>query len=222
MKLVAIMPAFNEEKAIKEVILKLKNYVDQVIVVDDGSEDNTSQVAIESGATVYRHAINRGLGGALGTGIKAALLNGADVMITVDADGQHDPEEIHKMANPIINGGADVVIGSRFLVRQPMPLFRRMGIPFFNIVALLLHGIRSTDSLSGMRAFSRMAAQKIEIRTNGMEASLEILKEVQDNRLRLKEVPIKAIYTDYSSSKGLKFLPGLKFLIKIFTSKLIR
>ncbi len=221
MKIVAVMPAFNEEKAIGQVLLKLKKYTDQVIVVDDGSRDQTSQIASENGAIVYRHPINRGLGGALGTGIKAALLNGADIMITVDADGQHDPEEISSMIRPILDNEADVTIGSRFLIKQPMPLFRKLGIPFFNLMAFVLFNIRSTDSLSGMRAFNKKAAQSLEIHASGMEASLEILKKSQTLGLKIKEVPIKAIYTEYSTSKGLRFLPGLKFLIKIFASKLI-
>ncbi|MFH1575337.1 MAG: glycosyltransferase family 2 protein [Candidatus Nealsonbacteria bacterium] len=222
MKIVAIVPAYNEENVIGGVLSQLKNYVDQIIVVNDGSKDKTSQIAKDNGALVYDHPINRGLGGALGTGIKAALKNNADIMITFDADGQHDPEEIHKVIKPIIDNETDIVIGSRFLVRQPMPLFRRIGIPFFNFVALLLFGIKSTDSLSGMRAFSKTAAKTIEIRKNGMEASLEILEESQKLKLRIKEVPIKAIYTEYSTSKGLRFLPGLKFLIKVFTSKIIK
>ncbi len=214
------MPAFNEERTIGAVILKLKPHVEQIIVIDDGSRDKTRQTAIQNGARVYRHPINRGLGGALSTGIKAALLNGADIMITLDADGQHDPEEIPKLIKPILDNEADVVIGSRFLVRQPMPLFRRMGIPFFNLITFLLFGIWSTDSQSGMRAFNRKTAQALEIHTNGMEVSSEILKEVKTKRFKLKEIPIKSIYTDYSLSKGQGFVPGLKTLSKLFISKL--
>src|SRR3989338_3249144 len=110
MKIVAILPAFNEEKTIGAVILKLKNYVSQIIVIDDGSKDRTSQIAKEHGALVYRHLINRGLGGALGTGIKAGLQNEADIIVTLDADGQHDPAEISELIKPIMNGEADAVI----------------------------------------------------------------------------------------------------------------
>ena len=221
MRLIAIIPAFNEERTIGEVILKLKQYVDQIIVIDDGSKDNTCQVAVQSGAKVYRHLINRGLGGALGTGIKAALLDEADIIVTLDADDQHDPDEIPKLIKPIIEGEADIVIGSRFLVHQPMPLFRRMGIPFFNLITFLLFGIWSTDSQSGMRALNKKAAQNLEIYARGvMEASPEILKEIKTKQLKLKEVPIKSIYTPYSLSKGQRFSPGLKALIKLFISKL--
>ena len=222
MKLTAVIPAFNEEKTIGGVISKLKNCVNQIIVVDDGSQDKTSQIASEKGAMVYRHPVNRGLGGALGTGLKAALLNNADIIITLDADDQHDIAEIPGLVQPIIDGGADMVIGSRFLAPQTMPLFRKLGIPLFNLVARLLFNVKSTDSLSGMRAFSKKAAQTIKITANGMEASLEILKESNFHHLKTKEVPIKAIYTEYSLSKGLRFLPGLQFLVRVFTFKLIK
>lgn len=221
MKLIAIIPAFNEEKTVGQVISKLRQYVDQIIVVDDGSKDRTYQIASENGAKVYRHAINRGLGGALGTGLQAALLNGADIIVTLDADEQHDPAEIPKLTKPIIEGEADAVIGSRFLVKQPMPLFRKMGIPFFNIATFLLFGIKSTDSQSGMRAFSKKAAQSLEIFARGvLEASPEILSQIQAKSLRLKEIPIKSIYTKYSLSKGQRFSPGIKALIKLFAYKL--
>lgn len=219
MKLVAIIPAFNEEKALGGVILRLKNYVDQVIVVDDGSRDKTPQIAMESGATVYRHLTNLGVGGALRTGFKAALVNGADIIVTLDADGQHDPEEIPQLIKPILEGEADAVIGSRFLVSQKMPLLRKLGIPFFNIFTFLLFGIKTTDSQSGMRAFNKKAAESLKIYAREvLESPPEILGQIQINRLRLKEMPIKAIYTEYSLSKGQRFLPGLKALLKLFFS----
>jgi len=222
MKLIVIIPAYNEERHIGEVIRGVKKHTDNVIVVDDGSKDKTYQIAVESGAKVFYHLINRGLGGALGTGISAALSEQADIIVTLDADGQHDPDEIPRIIKPIIDGKADVVIGSRFLVRQSMPLFRRLGNPFLNLITFFLFGIWSTDSQSGMRAFSKKAAQSLEIYTNGMEVSSEILKEIQTKGFRLKELPIKSIYTDYSLSKGQGFIPGLKTLFKLFILKLTK
>ena len=222
MKLVAVIPAYNEEKHIGEVVQGVKKYTNNVIVIDDGSKDKTYQIALERGARVYRHLINRGLGGALGTGIKTALLSGAEIIVTLDADGQHDPNEIPKIIEPIREGKADVVIGSRFLSRQSMPLFRRLGNPFLNLITFFLFGVWSTDSQSGMRAFNKKAAQSLEIYTNGMEVSSEILKEIQAHRFRLKEIPIKSIYTDYSLSKGQGLIPGLKTLFKLFILKLIK
>ena len=221
-KLFVVIPAYNEAKNIGRVIRGVKKYAKKIIVVDDGSKDGTSQIGLQNGATVYSHIFNRGLGGALGTGIRAALLNGADIIVTLDADGQHNPDEIPKLIKPISSGKADVAIGSRFLERQPMPFFRRIGIPFANLITFLFFGAWSTDSQSGFRAFSKKAAENLEIFTGGMEASSEIIKEIKSRRLKVKEVPITAIYTPYSLSKGQGFSTGLKTLLKIFILKLSR
>jgi UDP-N-acetylglucosamine---dolichyl-phosphate N-acetylglucosaminyltransferase len=220
MKLAVIIPAYNEEKYISYVIQGAKKHTDNIIVIDDGSKDNTFKIAQENGAKVYRHLVNRGLGGALGTGIKAALLSGADIIITLDADGQHSPNEIPKIIEPIIKNEADMVIGSRFLTRQKMPFFRRWGNYFFNLITFFLFGLWSSDSQSGFRAFNRKAVQSLEVQTNGMEISSEILKEIKINNFKIKEVPIKSIYTDYSLSKGQGLGLGFKTLIKLFILKL--
>jgi UDP-N-acetylglucosamine---dolichyl-phosphate N-acetylglucosaminyltransferase len=222
MNLVVIIPAYNEEKNIGQVIQGVKKYTSNIIVIDDGSKDQTFQIASQNGARVLHHLINRGLGGALSTGIKAALSERADIIITLDADGQHDPEEIPNLIKPIIEGQADVVIGSRFIKNQSMPLFRKAGNYFFNLITFFLFGIWSTDSQAGMRAFNKKAAENLEIFTSGMEVSSEIIKEIKSHNLRLKEVPIKAIYTDYSLSKGQGLIPGLKTLIKLLILKLTK
>lgn len=226
MNLQVIIPAYNEEKTIKEVILGIKKHTDNVIIVDDCSKDKTAQIAIENGATAYRLIINREQGGAISTGIKAALISGADIIVTLDADGQHDPDEIPRIIKPIIDGKADAVIGSRFLIRQPMPLFRRMGGIFFNFAMFLFFGVRSTDSQSGMRAFSRKVAQSLEACTTQTRGILQVppimIREIQAQGFRLEEVPIKSIYTEYSLSKGQRFSPGLKALINLFIFKLLK
>ncbi len=222
MRLVVIIPAYNEEKNISQVISGVKKYTDNIIVIDDGSKDKTYQIALKNGAKVYRHLINRGLGGALGTGIKAALLEGADIIVTLDADGQHDPEEIPKLLKPIISREADIVIGSRFLRNQKMPIFRKAGNYFFNLTTFFLFRIWSTDSQSGMRAFNKKVAENLNIFTSGMEVSSEIMKEIKFYKLRLKEVPIKAIYTPYSLSKGQGFFVGLRTLIHLLILKLTK
>jgi glycosyltransferase involved in cell wall biosynthesis len=222
MNLVVVIPAYNEEKNISRVIKGAKKYTDRVIVIDDGSKDKTFQAACQNGAIVYRHLINRGLGGALGTGIKAALLEKADIIATLDADGQHNPAEIPKLLNPIVKGRADVVIGSRFLKKQDIPFFRRIGNYFFNLATFFLFGVWTTDSQSGMRALNKKAAEKLDIYTSGMEVSSEIFKEIKFHKLRLKEVPIKAIYTPYSLSKGQGFKVGLRTLRKLITLKFIK
>jgi len=220
--MIVVIPAYNEEKNIGKVLTGVRKYTQNIIVVDDGSKDKTSQIARDCGANVIRHFINRGLGGALGTGIKAALEQQADIILTLDADGQHDPDEIPKLVEPIKNGEADIVIGSRFLQKQKMPVFRRVGNYFFNLFTFFLFGIKSTDSQSGMRAFNRKVGESLEIYTSGMEVSSEIIKEIKQQDFRVKEVPIKAIYTDYSLSKGQGFLVGVKTLAKLLILKLTK
>jgi glycosyltransferase involved in cell wall biosynthesis len=220
MKLTAIIPAYNEEKTIGQVLVGVKRYIKNIIVVDDGSTDKTSEVAFENGGTVLNHIINRGVGGAWNTGIKAALLDNADIIITLDADGQHSPDEIPKLIDPIIKGEADFVIGSRFLENQKIPKLRFIGNKFGNFITLALWNARSSDTQSGMRAFSADAAKKIEILTQGMEVCSEMIKEIKLNNLRFKEVPITAIYTKYSLSKGQGVVNGIKTLIKLLVLKI--
>lgn len=225
MKLSIIVPAYNEASTIGHVIeqvrgVDLPGVEKEIIVVNDGSSDRTVEIARSKGAVVIQHIINRGLGGALGTGIEAALRRGADILVTCDADGQHSPDDIRKVVEPIRMGQAGVVIGSRMLETGGMPWTRRIANRMANLVTLVLFGIRTTDSQSGLRAFSRSAAKQIRIRTNTYEVSSEICGEIGRHRLRFMEVPIQAIYTDYSLSKGQGFTVGLKTLFRLILTKL--
>lgn len=215
MKVIALIPAWNEQQTIAEVIQKTRPCVDWVLVINDGSTDRTAQIARDAGAVVVSHAINRGLGAAIGTGFVSAKKLGADVVVTLDADGQHDPEEIPKFLEAIRTQQADVVIGSRMMTRTGMPWYRQIAQVIGNIATLVLFGAWVTDSQSGFRAFTSHALSKIEVRTNRMEISSELVAETKRNHLKLVEVPIKAIYTDYSLSKGQSFFVGIKTLIKL-------
>lgn len=222
MKIFALVPAYNEETTIADVLTRTEPFVDGMIVVDDGSTDRTPQIARAHGATVVSHVINRGLGAAIGTGFAAAMRLGADVVVTLDADGQHEPTEIRKFVEAI-EQGADVVIGSRMLTGfVGMPLHRRIAQVVGNLVTFVLFGAWVTDSQSGFRAFTRYALEKIQIRTNRMEVSSELIAEAKRNRLKLVEVPIKAVYTPYSLSKGQNFFVGLKTLLKLVVRRLSR
>jgi UDP-N-acetylglucosamine---dolichyl-phosphate N-acetylglucosaminyltransferase len=224
MKTCIVIPAFNEESTIAKVIRELKKekYAN-IVVVDDGSEDRTKEAGKKEKVIVISHIVNRGLGGALGTGINAAIEENADIIVTFDADGQHNPKDIKKLIKPIEEGKADCVIGSRLLNPKGMPHMRRIANKIGNFVTYALFGIWTTDSQSGLRAFSRSAAEKIQIRTNRMEVSSEIIREIHKNKLRFTEVPIEAIYTDYSMSKphGQGFITGLKTLFKLILRKLM-
>jgi len=219
MKLVVVIPAYNEEKAISQVIEEVKKYTENIIVVDDGSTDKTNWLAKKQRVIVYRHLVNRGLGGALATGIEAALNHKADIILTFDADGQHPAEDIPKLIKPIIKSEADVVIGSRFFKKNKIPFNRKIANFIGNIITFILFGIWVSDSQSGLRCFNKKAAKTLKIETSSMEVSSEIIKEIKKHHLRLKEIPIKAIYTTYSLSKGQNFILGIKTLIKLIFLK---
>jgi glycosyltransferase involved in cell wall biosynthesis len=222
-RIIIVIPAYNEERSIIAVIrgLKQQGFV-RLIVVDDGSSDRTSELARQEGVILLRHILNRGLGGALGTGISAALRLGADLIVTFDADGQHDPHDIGRLLEPIENGEADVVIGSRMLNPIGMPYPRRVANWTANLVTYLLFRVWSTDSQSGLRAFSRHAAARMQLLTSGMEVSSEIIAETVKNGLQWQEVPVKAIYTDYSLSKGQSFTVGIRTLMRLILAKVRR
>lgn len=222
MKIVAVIPAYNESQKIGGVVRATLPFVSEVIVVDDGSHDATRDSAREAGACVMRHVVNRGLGATLGTGIAAALAHDAECIVTLDADGQHDPHEIERVVGPICRGLADVVLGSRLLASEGMPFHRVLANHIGNFTTLLLFGIFVTDSQSGFRAFSRAAARMIEIRSNRMEVSSEIVGEIRRKGLRLAEVPIRAIYTNYSLAKGQSFWVGLKTVYKLLLRRMGR
>lgn len=222
MKTYIVVPAFNEEKTIVSVIKGLKKEgCNNIIVVDDCSKDATYRLASKEKVILLHHSLNRGLGGALGTGIKAALEEGADIIVTFDADGQHNPKDIKKLIDLIKKGKAEAVIGSRLLDKAGMPWYRILQNFIGNVITFVLFGIWTTDSQSGLRAFSRKAAQKIRIKTNRMEVSSEIIGEIRRNKLKFREVPIKAIYTEYSLSKGQSLLVGIKTFLKLILRRIM-
>jgi glycosyltransferase involved in cell wall biosynthesis len=226
-KLAILIPAYNEARTIGQVIqqvmrVSLPGIEESVIVVDDGSSDNTKEIARSRGAIVISHMLNRGVGGALGTGFEAALRLGADVVVTFDADGQHSPDDIKKVVEPIRDGRADVVIGSRMIDPSGMPWSRQVANHLANWITWALMASRTTDSQSGLRAFSRSAAERIRITTSKYEVNSEMCGEVRRLHLRSIDVPIKTIYTEYSLSKGQGFSVGLKTLFRLILSKLVR
>lgn len=218
-----VIPAYNEEQTIGKVISSLREHgYTQVLVVDDGSSDQTSAVAKQEGAMVLRHVYNRGYGGALGTALKAAVQSRADIIVTMDADGQHDPADLPHLVAPIVRGEADVVIGTRMLDPQGMPWSRRCANRIANLVTHLLFHSTASDSQCGLRALSQEAAGCLWLTTSGMEISSEIIAEIARNRLRCQELPVKAIYTAYSLSKGQSFSHGLHTLHKLILARVRR
>lgn len=220
-KKIIIIPAFNEASVIKDVLAEIKNsgYTD-IIVVDDGSSDNTQVEAAKVESVVsLRHAINRGKGAAVKTGIEAAKLLGADVVITIDGDGQHNPQDIAKMLAKI-NNGADVVLGTRLKNSKGMPLWKIAANHFGNFCTWIIYGLWVTDSQSGFRAYSKKSLALIETKTDRYEYDSEVIREISRNNLSYAEVPIEVRYTQYSMNKKNKmnFKNGIKTLIKMILS----
>lgn len=223
MKLVIIVPALNEGqvilKTLKFLPKKIENFSNiDVLVVNDGSTDNTKSQALKTKAIVISHIVNRGLGAAIKSGLEWAREQKADAVVTFDADGQHDAKDIQRLLSPIVKGKADLVIGSRFKVRQNVPIDRLLINWGANFISFLFFGVRSTDTQSGLRAFSKKAISKIDYKADRMEFSSEILIEAKRHNLKVSEIPIRAIYTDYSRNKGQKNLNAIpvfaRFLVK--------
>jgi len=189
--IVACIPAYNVEKTISRVVIQAQKNVDGVIVCDDGSEDMTGEIAQRLGAIVLRHDRNMGYGSALRTLFRRSRLLNADVMVTLDADGQHDARIIPDLIKPIIQGEADIVIGSRFFENSStVPAYRKFGINMITRFQEISSKNGITDSQSGFRAYSKKALSLLEPTECGMGASAELMMKAHQNRLTVKEVPI--------------------------------
>jgi glycosyltransferase involved in cell wall biosynthesis len=194
------IPAFNEEKSIARVILQSQNYAGKVVVCDDGSTDLTPLIAQRLGAIVIRHERNRGYGSAIQSLFNCARDLNADILVTLDGDGQHDPEEISRVTKPIIEGAADIVVGSRLLDKQTsgiMPWYRRAGVRF---LTKLTNGQTSESSVkdaqSGFRAYNRKSIEELVVFEDGMGVSSEILINARKKRLRVCEVRASCSYNN--------------------------
>lgn len=208
MKVFAIIPAYKEEGRIGAVVRALLTRVERVIVVDDASGDGTAREAAAAGAVTYLHALNRGQGAALRTGTVAALEAGADAVVHMDADGQHDPESLPTLLAPIRAGSADAVFGSRFLgvTAEGMPASRRALLWLARLFSAFVLGVPRTftDPQSGLRALTARAARTIDFRQDRMAHCSEILRLVARSGLRFTEVPVRVRYTADTLAKGQK------------------
>jgi polyprenyl-phospho-N-acetylgalactosaminyl synthase len=198
-----VIPAYNEERSVGDVVRRVKTRFAGVIVVDDGSTDETAKRAEEAGATVLRHIINRGQGAALKTGIDFALRCGAQIIVTFDSDGQHQLEDVDALIAPVQEDRCDIALGSRFLHPETkVPPMRKMTLKLGVIFTRLVSRIQVTDTHNGLRAFSRKAAEQIRIRQDRMAHASEILDEIGRLKLRYREVPTRIVYSNYSQAKG--------------------
>ena len=191
------IPAYNEEQTIARVILESQKYANKVVVCDDGSTDYTAKIAESLGADVIRHVKNGGYGASIKSLFERAHELNADVFVTLDADGQHEPNEIPHVIKPVVEGAADIVIGSRFVDENgtaEMPLYRQLGA---KIITKMVNGSAKkgvTDSQSGFRAYSHLALDRLSFFEDGMSASVEILLKASKEDLRIVEVPSTCKY----------------------------
>ena len=202
MKIIAVIPCLDEEKFIGDVVSKTINYVDKVFVIDDGSKDATARLAREAGAEVISHPSSQGAGAATRTGFEAALKSGADIVVTLDGDGQHDPSEIPLLTKPIVDGKADLVIGSRFLSEAKVSLYRKFGIDIITWLYNTGHRVKISDAQSGFRAYSRKAVECIDITYPGFGFSIETLVQARKHSLTIYEASITCIYHDSGSTEN--------------------
>ncbi len=198
-KVIAAMPAYNEEKYIGSVVLKARQYADEVIVLDDGSTDDTADVARLAGATVIQHTENKGYGAAIKSLLAEVKGKKPDILVLLDADAQHDPKDIPRLIEPT-REGFDLVIGSRELQKNNIPLYRRIGQKVLLFSTHSLSGERLSDSESGFRVFSKQAISLLEPRENGMAISAEVIADAAKKGLKITEVPISINYTKDSST----------------------
>lgn len=218
-----IIPAYNEEKRIVEVIRELKsNNYKNIIVIDDGSRDNTGKIAEKEGVIVLKHILNRGQGAALQTGVNYALDNGADYIVHFDADGQHQAKDIENLLNPLKKGNFDVALGSRFLEGSAeIPKSRALFLKGSIIIDWLFSGLKLTDTHNGFRAFSRNAAKKINITEDGMTHASEIIQQIRDNRIKYIEVPVDIKYSKEIMKKGQSPFHAINILFRLIFKKIL-
>ena len=216
--IVAVIPAFNEARFIGSIVLETRQYCRLVIVVDDGSTDGTDRLALMAGADVIRHAHNLGKGAAMNTALHAASQHHPEAVVMLDADGQHSPAELARVVQPILQGNADLVIGSRYLGgRSDTPLHRIYGHRVFNLLTGMASGISTSDSQSGFRAFSPKALELMSFHSQGFSVESEMQFLISEHGLRMVEVPVTIKYPDRPKRNvvlhGMNVLNGLLRLV---------
>lgn len=198
-RVLAGIAAYNEARYVGSIVLQTRQYVDEVIVVDDGSRDNTAEVATLAGATVIVHSENRGKGAAIQSILAEAKKRNPDVLVLLDADAQHNPKEIPVLSKPITEG-FDLVIGSREAQKDKTPRYRRIGQKVIFRSSRLASKTNIVDSESGFRALSPKAIKKLDLKSQGFGIESEMISNAAERKLKITEVPISNIYTKDGST----------------------
>ena len=215
---ICIVPMYNEEVVISQVVRGLKEFFPNVLCVDDGSSDNSAEIAAQAGATVIRHAVNIGQGAAIATGF-AWISSQAQFayVITFDADGQHRPTDALALVTKLASEKVDVVFASRFLDQrsESVPLIKRIVLRFVAIVTRHLTDMHLTDAHNGLRALTVEASKKISITQNGMAHATQFVSLVLQAQLTYSEMPVTILYTHYSRSKGQSVLNSINIVLDL-------
>jgi polyprenyl-phospho-N-acetylgalactosaminyl synthase len=216
------IPLYNDEKMILKVIKSLnESGYENIVVVDDGSKDNGDEVVRKNTNTIVaKHIINRGQGAALQTGMEIAIRKGAKYIVHFDSDGQHDVKDLDNMINTLIKGKYDIVLGSRFLKENNVPLKKKILLKGAIVFTYILSGIWLTDVHNGLRVMTSDTAKKLNIQHDRMEHASEILDKIKVLNLKYKEVPVTIHYTKYSTSKGQSIFNSINIAWKLISSKL--
>ncbi len=218
-----IIAAYNEAAVIARVIADVSRHNYQVVVVDDGSHDETANAAAITGAIVVQHPVNLGQGAALQTGIEFALQQGADYVVTFDADGQHRAMDIAALLDALTANEADFALGSRFLGASiELPRARRMLLKVATWFTRATTGLRLTDTHNGLRAMTRRGASRIGLRQNRMAHASELLDQIARSGLKYVEVPVTVEYSAYSLAKGQRLADSLTIIVDLSAQKLHR
>jgi polyprenyl-phospho-N-acetylgalactosaminyl synthase len=219
-----VVPAYNEGAVISETLASLTGLPYRVVVVDDGSADDTWERARDAGVTVLRHACNLGQGAALQTGMSYALRQrDTGYVVSFDADGQHNAADIARMLAPLLQGDCDVTLASRFApggVANDIPAARKFALRLAVLLARAMNGLPLTDTHNGLRAFTAAAARQISLSQNGMAHASEILSQIASRKLRFREVPATVRYTPYSRAKGQSLSNGLNVIWDILMARI--
>ena len=198
-RVVVAMPAYNEERYIGTLVLKARKYTDEVMVIDDGSIDGTAEISRLAGAKVISHSKNKGKGVAVQSILGEVKKKIPDVLVLLDADSQHNPDEIPRLIKPVLEG-YDLVIGSRKDTKKSIPFYRRIGQKILLHSTRILARNRISDSESGFRAFSRRAIAELKLSQKGFAIESEMIADAEEKGLKITEVPISVKYTKDGST----------------------
>lgn len=221
MQVFIVIPAFNEGARLSKVLDDVSTTGHKIVVVDDGSKDRTTEAARRHGCYVLRHCFNRGQGAALQTGISFALREGADAIVTFDADGQHQTSDLPALLEPVLSGRCDIALGNRFLSnRSNVPPFRKVVLQLGRLFTYLTSGLRVGDCHNGYRAFSRKGAEAIHMKQDRMAHASEIYDQIKSARLAYVEVPVTIRYTAETLAKGQKLSNSLSVLFHYLYGKI--